>query len=87
MLGYAAADVMNKISPADISDPKELIARAKSLSAEVGTTVAPGFEALVFKASHGTERHQPVRRQRAVAGRGRCCLWACRRGAPGRAIV
>ena len=29
MLGYAAADVMNKITPADISDPQELIARAK----------------------------------------------------------
>jgi len=24
MLGYAAADVMNKITPADISDPQEL---------------------------------------------------------------
>jgi PAS domain-containing protein len=29
MLGYAAADVMNKITPADISDPQEVIARAK----------------------------------------------------------
>ena len=29
MLGYAAADVMNKITPADISDPEELIARAE----------------------------------------------------------
>jgi PAS domain-containing protein len=28
MLGYTAADVMNKITPADISDPQELIARA-----------------------------------------------------------
>jgi hypothetical protein len=32
MLGYAAADVMNKITPADISDPQELIARAKALT-------------------------------------------------------
>ena len=32
MLGYAAAEVMNKITPADISDPQELIARAKALS-------------------------------------------------------
>ena len=30
MLGYAAADVMNKITPADISDPQEVIARAKA---------------------------------------------------------
>jgi len=55
MLGYMAADVMNKITPADISDPQELIARAKSLSAELGTPITPGFEALVFKASRGIE--------------------------------
>jgi len=55
MLGYAAADVMNKITPADISDPQELIARAKALSFELGTPITPGFEALVFKASRGIE--------------------------------
>jgi PAS domain-containing protein len=55
MLGYTAADVVNKISPADISDPQEVIARAKSLSVEVGTPITPGFEALVFKASRGIE--------------------------------
>jgi PAS domain S-box-containing protein len=55
MLGYAAADVLNKITPADISDPQEVIARAKALSAELATTIAPGFEALVFKASRGIE--------------------------------
>src|SRR5688500_1275688 len=55
MLGYAAADVMNKITPADIADPQEVITRAKALSAELGTTITPGFEALVFKASRGIE--------------------------------
>jgi PAS domain S-box-containing protein len=55
MLGYAAADVMNKITPADISDPQEVIARAKALSVELATTITPGFEALVFKASRGIE--------------------------------
>jgi PAS domain S-box-containing protein len=55
MLGFAAADVVNKITPADISDSKELIARAKELSAELGTPITPGFEALVFKASRGIE--------------------------------
>jgi PAS domain S-box-containing protein len=55
MLGYAAADVMNKITPADISDPQELIARAKALSVEFATPITPGFEALVFKASRGIE--------------------------------
>jgi len=55
MLGYAAADVMNKITPADISDPQEVIARAQALSLELGTPITPGFEALVFKASRGIE--------------------------------
>src|SRR3954462_11413809 len=55
MLGYAAADVMNKNTPADISDPQEVIARAKALSVELGTPITPGFEALVFKASRGIE--------------------------------
>jgi len=55
MLGYTAAEVMNKISPADISDPQEVIARAKALSVELSTPITPGFEALVFKASRGIE--------------------------------
>jgi PAS domain S-box-containing protein len=55
MLGYAAADVLNKITPADISDPDELIARAKKLSEERSTPITPGFDALVFKASRGIE--------------------------------
>jgi len=55
MLGYAAADVMNKITPADISDPQEVIARAAALSLELDTPITPGFEALVFKASRGIE--------------------------------
>ncbi len=55
MLGYAAAEVMNRISPADISDPQELIVRATALSTELGTPITPGFEALVFKASRGIE--------------------------------
>src|SRR5437868_4340143 len=55
MLGYAAADVLNTITPADISDPQEVIARAAALSAEAGTTITPGFEALVFKAARGIE--------------------------------
>jgi len=55
MLGYTAAEVMNKITPADISDPLEVIARAKTLSVELGTPITPGFEALVFKASRGIE--------------------------------
>ncbi len=55
MLGYAAADVMNQITPADISDPQEVIARAEALTVELGTPITSGFEALVFKASRGIE--------------------------------
>ncbi len=55
MLGYAAADVVNRITPADISDPQEVVSRARALSAELGTAITPGFEALVFKASRGIE--------------------------------
>ena len=55
MLGYEASEVMNKITPADISDPQEVIARAKALSSELATPITPGFEALVFKASRGIE--------------------------------
>jgi PAS domain S-box-containing protein len=55
MLGYMATEVVNRITPADISDPKELVARASALSLEFGTQITPGFEALVFKASRGIE--------------------------------
>ncbi len=55
MLGYAASDVMNKITPADISDPQEVVERAEALSLELDTPILPGFEALVFKASRGIE--------------------------------
>ncbi|MDH4386422.1 MAG: PAS domain S-box protein [Caulobacter sp.] len=55
MLGFTAAEVVNKVTPADISDPQELISRAEELSEELGTPITPGFEALVFKASRGIE--------------------------------
>jgi PAS domain S-box-containing protein len=55
MLGYAAADLVNQNTPADISDPQEIVVRARALSQEFGTPIAPGFEALVFKASRTIE--------------------------------
>jgi signal transduction histidine kinase/ActR/RegA family two-component response regulator len=55
MLGYMAAEVVNKINPSDIHDPQEVMARAQALSLELGTTITPGFEALAFKASRGIE--------------------------------
>src|SRR5579864_8002748 len=55
MLGYTAMEVVDKITPADISDPQEVIARARALSLELSASITPGFEALVFKASRGIE--------------------------------
>ncbi|MFS2036508.1 ATP-binding protein [Polaromonas sp. CT11-55] len=55
MLGYMAAEVVNKINPSDIHDPQEVMARAQALSLELATPITPGFEALAFKASRGIE--------------------------------
>src|SRR5579863_10910 len=55
MLGYTAAEVVNKINPSDIHDPQEVTARAQELSLELATPIRPGFEALAFKASRGIE--------------------------------
>ena len=55
MLGYAAHEVVDQITPADISDPQELIVRAAALSRELSTKITPGFDALAFKASRGIE--------------------------------
>ena len=51
MLGYSASEVMNKLTPADISDQQELIVRAEGLSIELNTDISAGFEALVYKAA------------------------------------
>src|SRR6185436_13554241 len=45
MLGYTAAEVVNKINPSDIHDPQEVRARAEALSVELATPITPGFEA------------------------------------------
>ena len=55
MLGYTAAEVVNRLSPSDIHDQQEVRARAEALSVELATTIAPGFEAMAFKASRQIE--------------------------------
>jgi PAS domain S-box-containing protein len=55
MLGFAPDDVVNKLTPASISDAQELIERAALLSSEFGTTIRPGFDALIHKAMRGIE--------------------------------
>jgi PAS domain S-box-containing protein len=53
MLGYSAQEAIGKLTPADLHDPEEIIARAGAISEEFGAVIAPGFEALVFKARRG----------------------------------
>ena len=55
MLGYVAAEVVNRVSPSDMHDAAEVRARAESLSREFAVAIAPGFEALAYKASRGIE--------------------------------
>ncbi|MBC7603609.1 MAG: response regulator [Ramlibacter sp.] len=55
MIGYEASEVVNRVSPSDLHDPQEVSERAAALTRELGTTIAPGFEALAFKASRGIE--------------------------------
>jgi diguanylate cyclase (GGDEF)-like protein/PAS domain S-box-containing protein len=55
MLGYSAADVTNKLTPLDIFDRQQLIARAEILSVELDTPIATNFEALVCKANRNIE--------------------------------
>ncbi|MBI3229641.1 MAG: PAS domain-containing protein, partial [Burkholderiales bacterium] len=50
MLGYSAQDVIGKMTPGGLSDAQEAIERAVRLSREMQTPIAPGFEALVYKA-------------------------------------
>jgi PAS domain-containing protein len=70
MLGFRAADVVDKLTPADISDAQELIVRAGALSAEFHTTIQPGFEALVYKAVRGLEDIYELTYIRAEGGGG-----------------
>ncbi|NDY58286.1 sensor domain-containing diguanylate cyclase [Desulfovibrio sulfodismutans] len=55
LLGFKAEEVVDKFTPADLSDPQEISSRAMALSTELNAPISPGFEALVFKASRGIE--------------------------------
>ena len=55
MFGYSGAAVINKITPADLQDRSEAIARARALSLQFSTPIAPGFEGWTFKAARGIE--------------------------------
>lgn len=55
MLGFAAAEVVNRRTPVELSDPLEQQQRAACLSAEFGTPIAAGVEAMTYKAARGIE--------------------------------
>ena len=69
LLGYAAAEVVNKLCPDDFHDPEEVVARAAALSAEFVTAIKPGFGAMTFKASRGLEDSYELTYVRKDGGR------------------
>ncbi len=50
LLGYRADELIGRLTPALFHDPEELRRRAEALTAELGETVAPAFDAFVIKA-------------------------------------
>ena len=55
MLGFDAADVVQRFSVLDLFSEQDLARRAKELSAEFATAVAPDFGAVIYKAVRGIE--------------------------------
>lgn len=53
MLGYSARDMVGLQTPAVLHDPSEVVARAHTLSQELGCTIEPGFEVFVALARQG----------------------------------
>ncbi|NWG87804.1 MAG: PAS domain S-box protein [Hydrogenophilaceae bacterium] len=53
MLGYAADEVVGKLSTAAMHLPAELAQRAAEVSAELGRRIEPGFEVIVAKSRLG----------------------------------
>ena len=55
LLGYSAFDVVNRLTPADLSSHEVLTQRAADLKAELNIAIEPGFDAMVYKARRGIE--------------------------------
>jgi PAS domain-containing protein len=55
MLGRTGDEVLDRMTPAELSDPRELAVRAQLLSVELGRPIAAGVDAMVFKAARGIE--------------------------------
>lgn len=58
MLGYAAAEVIDKATPELIHDLEQVKQRAPQLSSELGYEILPGFEVFVAKARQGIVSEQ-----------------------------
>ena len=54
-LGFAADEVVNKLSLNDICDPVDLMKRNDEMNAEFETSINLGFDTIVYIASEGTE--------------------------------
>ena len=55
LLGYAAAEVIDKLTPLPFHLQEEITARAKALSHEFGTEITPGLDVFSAKAREGDE--------------------------------
>ncbi|MCX8521023.1 MAG: ATP-binding protein [Rhodoferax sp.] len=55
MLGYAENEVINNLQSSAMFDTHDVKRRATELSTELGVLIAPGIEALSYKASRGIE--------------------------------
>jgi len=53
MLGYKAEELVGKVTPAVIHVAEEVVARAKTISAELGRNIEPGFEVFAAKSRLG----------------------------------
>jgi len=83
MLGYTVADVLNKVTPADISDSEEVVARATALSLELGTTITPrlrgiGLQGLAWQSRTSTRLTYSRKDGQPLAG-GLCPVTALRK--------
>ncbi len=53
ILGYDVSDVVGKLTPALWHDADEVVNRAAELSAELGRTIAPGFDVFIARVAAG----------------------------------
>jgi PAS domain S-box-containing protein len=69
MFGYKAAEVLNKVMPANLYDLDDVNARGKALSAEFGKPIASAFEALAYRAARGIEDTYELKKVRKDGSR------------------